>query len=73
MEVTIHYDEITREEYEKVLGMAKDCLDLTEMKIKEEEKIVHCGPSIQNQKKCITHIMCLTKNNVVIFMKIRNF
>ena len=31
------YDEITQEEYEKSLKIAKDCLDWTENKIKEEE------------------------------------
>jgi len=31
------YDEITREEYEKVLRIAKDCLDWTENKINEDK------------------------------------
>ena len=31
------YEEITQEEYENVLRIAKDCLDWTENKIKEEE------------------------------------
>jgi len=39
------YDEITREEYEKVLKIAEDCLDWTENRIKEDEKRIFCVPS----------------------------
>ena len=38
------YDEITREEYEKVLKIAEACLDWTENKIKDEKQSL-CAPS----------------------------
>jgi hypothetical protein len=32
------YDDITKEEYESAIRIAKNCLDWTEQKIKENEK-----------------------------------